>query len=156
MRQCGRTVSLRPPRTLTPPAPNLKTAETHDSTVYKHKAKCAKLVAQYRWVDKVYQAQVFNYGARAAYEIMVPTPAALFSQLVAQQPGATPFAGPAPIKPALIAADITESNWALYAERFGVSLSAPPPASLTHYAHLGSGVDMPGHQITRSGVFAGA
>ena len=30
----------------------------------------------YQWVNKVYQAQMFNYGIRMMYDFMVPEPAA--------------------------------------------------------------------------------
>lgn len=130
------------------------TAETQDSTVYKLKAKCGNVVSQYRWVDQVYEAQMFNCGARAMYEVLVPNPAALFTQLLARQPGSTPFAGPAPVLPPLKASDITEATWAAYAERFGVALQPPPAATITEYAQLSNRIDIPipGHQ-SRSGVF---
>lgn len=130
------------------------TAETQDSTIYKLKARCGSVVSQYRWVDQVYEAQMFNCGARAMYEVLVPNPAALFKQLLARQPGSTPFAGPAPLRPQLKASDITEATWAIYAERFGVALQAPPAATITEYAQLSNRIDIPipGHQ-SRSGIF---
>ncbi len=130
------------------------TAETQDSTIYKLKAKCGNVVSQYRWVDQVYEAQMFNCGARAMYEVLVPNPAALFTALLARQPGSTPFAGPVPLRPQLKAADITEATWAVYAERFGVALQPPPAATMTEYAQLSNRIDIPipGHQ-SRSGVF---
>ena len=128
------------------------TSEIEDSTSYKMKAKCANIVSQYRWVEQVYEAQVFNCGARAMYEILVPAPAALFSHLLAQQPGSTPFAGLTPVRPTLQVSDITESSWALLAQRFGVTLSAPPPVSITEYAQISTRLDIPGLQA-RSGVF---
>ena len=109
------------------------TTEVHSSTISKQKAQCGNIAASYHYVDKVYEAQVFNCGARAMYEVMVPTPAALFTQLLRRQAGRTPFAGPAPVKPTLVAADITDSSWALLAERYGVALEPPPPVASRHH-----------------------
>jgi hypothetical protein len=42
----------------------------------------------YQWVDKVYEAQVYNYGKRLMFDVMVPEPAAfLISQLRKQTKG---------------------------------------------------------------------
>jgi hypothetical protein len=46
----------------------------------------------YRWVDKVYKNQVFNYGKRLMYEFMVPQPAVFHNEaikLLAASPQAT-------------------------------------------------------------------
>ncbi|HEX8615410.1 MAG TPA: hypothetical protein VF800_29350 [Telluria sp.] len=113
-----------------------RSAEVYESDVVRHSAPAATIRAQYRWVDKVYQAQVFTYGARAMYEVMVPAPAAMFRHLLAQQPGFGGHAGPAPIKPVLRPADITDATWLAIADRFNVTLPPPPTAAITEYASL--------------------
>ncbi|MDM5179749.1 hypothetical protein PO883_21390 [Massilia sp. DJPM01] len=113
-----------------------RSAEVYESDVVRHSAPAASLRAQYRWVDKVYQAQVFTYGARAMYEVMVPAPAAMFRHLLARQPGFGGHAGPAPLKPTLRPAEITDASWLALAERFGVTLPPPPTAAITEYASL--------------------
>ena len=113
------------------------TTETQSSTLHKQEAQCGNIVARYHYVDKVYQAQVFNRGARAMYEVMVPTPAALLL-LLRRQPGRGPLAGLPPLRPALMAADITDSSWALLAERYGVVLPPPPAVAITEYAQATS------------------
>ena len=40
----------------------------------------------YQWIDKVYLAQVFNYGKRLQFDVMVPEPAALLIQASAKEP----------------------------------------------------------------------
>jgi len=109
-------------------------SEVQETTIHKQKAKCAHVMAQFRWVDKVYQAQVYNYGARAMYEVMLPSPAALYSQLLERHPGVSSHAGKAPALPALQAHEITDSTWAYYAQLYGVDLPAPPAAAITEYA----------------------
>lgn len=109
-------------------------SEVTETTIHKQKAKCAHVMAQFRWVDKVYRAQVYNYGARAMYEIMLPSPAALYSRLLEQHPGVSGHAGKAPALPTLQAQDLTDSSWAYYAQLYGVDLPAPPAAAITEYA----------------------
>lgn len=136
-------------------------SEVQDTIIQKQHAKCnAHIKAQYRWVDKVYQAQVYNYGARAMYEIMVPAPAALFKYLLAQQPGVTPFAGPAPVRPTVRPADITDTNWALLAAQYGVTLPPPPLAAITEFAQVHSpAINLPDNapidllRVPQGGVF---
>lgn len=36
----------------------------------------------YRWIDKVYKNQVFNYGKRLMYEFMIPQPASFHNQAI--------------------------------------------------------------------------
>ncbi|ATQ78076.1 hypothetical protein CR152_28880 [Massilia violaceinigra] len=113
-----------------------RSAEVYQSDMVRHCAPAANVRAQYRWVDKVYQAQVFTYGARAMYEVMVPAPAAMFRHLLARQPGFGGHAGPAPIKPTLRPAEITDASWLAIADRFDVTLPPPPTAAITEYASL--------------------
>jgi hypothetical protein len=52
----------------------------------------------YRWVDKVYKNQVFNYGKRLMYEFMVPQPAVFHNEAIkvlAAAPQATVLEKPA-------------------------------------------------------------
>ncbi|RSZ56585.1 hypothetical protein HF313_12335 [Massilia atriviolacea] len=113
-----------------------RSAEVYESDVVRHSAPAATVRAQYRWVDKVYQAQVYTYGARAMYEVMVPAPAAMFRHLLAQQPGFGGHAGPAPLKPLLRPAEISDASWLAIAERFDVTLPPPPTSAIVEYASL--------------------
>ncbi len=90
------------------------------------------VIGVYRWVDKRYRAQVYNYGVRLLLEFVVPEPAAFFraSQLrrALKSVNATPPAaflntsdGP------LTVADITETDYLLYASRYNVAGVTPPP-----------------------------
>ncbi|MBL9140083.1 MAG: hypothetical protein JNK85_29695 [Verrucomicrobiales bacterium] len=44
------------------------------------------IVGIYRWVDKIYEAQVFNYGKREIIEVVIPEPAALYRHLRTSAP----------------------------------------------------------------------
>jgi hypothetical protein len=63
----------------------------------------------YQWVNKVYQAQMFNYGIRMMYDFMLPEPAAfLISALQNAHANATELEKPAPFT--LRPDQITELN----------------------------------------------
>ena len=42
------------------------------------------IVGIYQWVDKIYEAQVFNYGNRVLYDVVVPEPAAFYIAAMAR------------------------------------------------------------------------
>ncbi len=106
------------------------------------------IIGIYRWVDKRYRAQIYNYGIRLLLEFVVPEPAAFYRAARAGSTVKTDATPPAPflndiqplvapgavglgkVKPAtpLTAADINENNYYRYAARYGASgISAPPP-----------------------------
>lgn len=57
-------------------------AETEDTAVHRLKAPAGSSHVNgfYRWVDKVYSAEVRNYGRRLMFELVVPEPAAFHVQ----------------------------------------------------------------------------
>jgi hypothetical protein len=86
----------------------------------------ASIVGQYQWVDKIYEAQVFNYGKRMLYDIMLPEPAAflLFAST------RTPKSQADLIKPdpfTLSPADLSEGNYPYYVKKYSVAGVVPPP-----------------------------
>ena len=84
----------------------------------------------YQWLDKVYQAQVFGYGTRLLYDVIVPEPAALFREALARPRGE----GVLPPKPArfTVPADrLSPENWSYYATGHHASgVEAPPQAQI--------------------------
>jgi hypothetical protein len=50
----------------------------------------------YQWVNKVYEAQIYNYGQRLMFDVMVPEPAAF---LISQLRGQAKAAAPTPPRP---------------------------------------------------------
>ncbi|MBN9374042.1 MAG: hypothetical protein J0I40_01370, partial [Cellulomonas sp.] len=94
---------------------------------FDNTAGAGNISGVYQWVDKVLQAQVYNYGKRMLFDVTVPEPGTAF--IVAQQ--VTTEEGQQLVKPApftLSADQITESNYALWGAKYDVTgLEAPPP-----------------------------
>jgi hypothetical protein len=80
----------------------------------------------YQWVNKVYQAQMFNYGIRMMYDFMVPEPAAfLISALQSAHANALELEKPTPFT--LRPDQITETNYHSWVQQYGATDVQPPP-----------------------------
>ena len=80
----------------------------------------------YQWVNKVYQAQMFNYGMRMMYDFMVPEPAAfLISALQSAHANALELEKPTSFT--LRPDQITETNYHDWVQRYGATDVQPPP-----------------------------
>jgi hypothetical protein len=80
----------------------------------------------YQWVNKVYQAQMFNYGMRMMYDFMVPEPAAfLISALQSTHASAVELQKPTPFT--LRPDQITEANYHNWVQQYGATDVQPPP-----------------------------
>jgi len=92
----------------------------------------------YRWVDKIYEAQVVSYGLRMIYEVVVPEPAAFYRHALSAAPreGMT-LRRPDPpgycVHPggaftALVPGDLDDSNYQFWVSQYGATGVEPPPA----------------------------
>jgi len=91
-----------------------------------NKTSANHVVGQYQWIDKIYEAQVYNYGARLLFDIMVPEPAAFLLHALTQQPKASAdLVKPLPFT--LSPTDLTEWNYAYYVKQYQVVGVTPPP-----------------------------
>jgi len=80
----------------------------------------------YQWVNKVYRAQMFNYGLRTMYDFMVPEPAAfLIAALQNAHASATEIEKPAPFT--LRPDQVTETNFHSWVKQYGATDVQPPP-----------------------------
>jgi hypothetical protein len=85
----------------------------------------ANIAGVYCWVDKVNEAQVFNYGERLLFEFIIPEPAA---QHVAQASAGTAAGAPVPPEPfELEAKDLTAGNYVAKAAAYSAQGLEPPP-----------------------------
>lgn len=91
----------------------------------------------YQWLDKVYSAQVFGYGSRLLYDIIVPEPAAVFREALSRPRGG----GILPAQPArfTVPADkLSPENWSYYATGHQASgVQAPPQAQVVVTENFG-------------------
>jgi len=93
---------------------------------FDNKAGTGHVVGVYQWIDKVYEAQVFNYGKRMLFDVMVPEPGAfwLYANATLPKPGVT-LTRPAAFT--LTPDQITEYNYSTYVQRYQVAGVKPPP-----------------------------
>jgi len=91
-----------------------------------NKGGASHVIGQYQWIDKIYEAQVYNYGKRLLFDIMLPEPGAFLLHASAAQPKA----GADLVKPlpfTLKPTDLSEWNYAYYVKQYEVVGVTPPP-----------------------------
>lgn len=99
------------------------------------------VVGVYQWIDKIYEAQIFNYGRRLFYDLVVPEPAAFLLQAFARartegrglsKPISFAVLQPDGTERPLQPDDITETNFAYLAGVYqATGVKAPPDAYVT-------------------------
>ncbi|MGV9370392.1 hypothetical protein [Micromonospora tulbaghiae] len=106
---------------------SVRVTETNTHS-FDNAAGAANISGVYRWLDKVDQAQVYNYGERLMLEFVVPEPAATLVWLSTRTSEDT-SAGAVPKPPAwfLDVDDLDDDNWAAKAARWDVFGVEPPP-----------------------------
>ncbi len=99
-----------------------KTNHAFDNSV----AGATNVTGVYQWVEKVLRGQVFNYGRRLMFDIMVPEPAAFVQQAITgNSPAAMGLIKPAPFT--LGIDNINEGNYSNLAASYGATGIEPPP-----------------------------
>ena len=80
----------------------------------------------YQWLNKVYQAQMYNYGLRTMYDFMVPEPAAyLMEAFASAHASASDLEEPPEFT--LEPDDVTEANYGQWVHLYGSTDVEPPP-----------------------------
>ncbi len=127
---------------------NLHEVEEINTHGLENREGAGHIIGVYRWVDKKYRAQVYNYGVRLMIEFIVPEPAAYFraSLLAAKQitlnakppePFLDQKGGP------LTPSDINASNYELFAARYNATGITPPPPT---YLYVSTAFEQSGLQ----------
>ncbi|MFI6539344.1 hypothetical protein ACIBHY_43290 [Nonomuraea sp. NPDC050547] len=80
----------------------------------------------YQWVNKVYRAQIFNYGVRAMFDFMIPEPAAFLIKVL-DQAHTSSVTLTKPSDFTLLPAQLNESNYGFWVGVCGATDVAPPP-----------------------------
>ncbi|MBC3916197.1 hypothetical protein H8L32_01745 [Undibacterium sp. CY18W] len=92
---------------------------------YDNRAGSGHVVGSYRWVNKIYSAQVWTYGQRLSVTFDVDEPARFYKFSQTQSPGLTELIKPN--KPNVASpSDLTDSNYLSAGAAYGLELSAPP------------------------------
>lgn len=73
--------------------------EEHNQQVFDNKTGDGHVSGIYRWIDKVYEAQVYTYGRRLMYEFLIPQPAAFWADSVLRAYSAGIEVPQPPLKP---------------------------------------------------------
>ena len=91
----------------------------------------------YRWLDKIYEAQVVSYGLRMMFELVVPEPSAFYRYalgslppegLTLERPDPPGYCShPSGTFAALVPGDLNEGNYPFWVSKYGVSGVEPPP-----------------------------
>jgi hypothetical protein len=129
------------------------TRELEESNLHSFVNETAQGVSGvYQFVDKVYEAQVFNYGKRQMFDLMIPEPASYLAYLEKTADATSAELPPAPDPLQVEAlgllfedADRTRANhYARLATKYGATGIEPPPprfrrSSLRHVAPSGTG-----------------
>ncbi|MEM9545055.1 MAG: hypothetical protein AAGA77_03735 [Bacteroidota bacterium] len=105
----------------------------------------------YQWVEKVYEAQMYNYGGRMMFDFMVPEPGAFLVETM-QKPDASVMVIEPVTEFSLQPNQINERNYNYWIHKYAAKGIVPPPEeyitksldfnagggdSRTHYRHSG-------------------
>lgn len=83
-------------------------------------------IVVYQWLDRVVQAQVFSYGKRLFYDVVLPEPGALLLRALAKRHSPSGLlVKPAPFT--LKASQINDINYLYYTAGYGATGVEPPP-----------------------------
>jgi hypothetical protein len=102
------------------------------------------VVGQYQWLEKLYEAQIFNYGSRVLFDVVTPEPAAFIHHTLATQP-AVGAEIQKPIPFTLDSDDINIGNYAFYAQRHDAEGIEAPPEPTINISKVFEGVDGDSH-----------
>lgn len=103
----------------------LHEVEEIDTHGLDNKGQPDNLTGVYRWVDKYYEAQIYNYGKRMMFEFIIPEPSAYFQYAQTHQPIET-LVAPKPLG-TITHKDITDLNFQNYIRDYQVTGCMPPP-----------------------------
>jgi hypothetical protein len=106
--------------------------ETNTHQVDNRDTEGGHMRGVYRWLNRIYDAQIYNYGRRMMYEFIVPEPAAFYIYAKLSRPNPNddlrkpePPRGPdGPLRPT----DLTEYAYGRYLAEYQVTNAPAPPA----------------------------
>lgn len=94
-----------------------------------------KIIGIYQWLEKIYEAQIYDYGQRTLYDLIVPEPAAFYIAAFQSQNGNTKARLVKPREFNVPPMSITEDKYDDYIAEYGATDVSPPPKLYTTVAH---------------------
>lgn len=104
------------------------TRETEETNqhVFDNTAGSGHISGVYQWVTKVYEAQVFNYGPRTVYDIMIPEPGTFLLEVFRRRrTAAVELEKPPAFE--ITPDQLNEDNYQTYLTLYGATDVKPPP-----------------------------
>jgi predicted transcriptional regulator len=105
---------------------NRQTEETNQHA-FDNKTGQTNISGVYQWLTKVYEAQVFNYGPRTVYDIMIPEPGAFLLEAFSRRRTAAVHLEKPPDFD-LTPDQLNEDNYQTYVTLYGATDVKPLPA----------------------------
>lgn len=109
-----------------------ETEETNKHVFENNQSGATNIVGIYRWLDKKYKAQLFNYGRRMMFEFMIPEPSAFFVESRLRHHESTVQLPQVPERPASKTASLSFTAAAITQQKF-LELSHKYDLSEFHY-----------------------
>lgn len=100
----------------------LKEFEENNKHGFDNRKGSKHVTGIYRWVDKIYNNKLVNYGKRLTYEFAIPEPAKMWKEMVITKPNL-----PEPPTPPNHPGAININNYLAKAAEFGVDVEHPKP-----------------------------
>lgn len=98
------------------------------------------VIGQYQWLNKIYEAQVFNYGKRLLFDTTVSEPAAFLYYAMVKKPApGSNLVKPIPFT--LTPDQINEGNFAYYVQQYNAEGVQAPPDPFTTVSKTFDGAD---------------
>ena len=100
--------------------------EEIDQHTFDNTAGSAHVSGVYQWVTKVYEAQVFNYGPRTIFDVLIPEPGALLLEAFrTRRSAALELEKPPSFD--ITPSDLTEDNYETFVSLYEATDVTPPP-----------------------------
>jgi len=130
---------------------NLHEVEEINKHGIDNKDKTDHAVGIYLWVNKHYEAQIYNYGKRMMFEFIIPEPAA-FYQYAQSHSSKTNIQAPKPLDPGFTYKNIESWNVDTYIRDYNVQgiVPAPPLYKTISTAIVKDGMPLGGDRVQSS------
>ncbi|MFZ1321222.1 MAG: hypothetical protein WAT71_06660 [Ignavibacteria bacterium] len=132
-----------------------ETEEINQHTFDNTKDGADNITGIYRFVNKIYNAQIVNYGKRLMLEFIVPEPAAFLRHVMTLQPTDNSIVKPEEpgycssygrVFTPLRAQDIDKTSYLIWSSKYGVENITPPPAE---YIIIGQSFSKDGQDLRK-------